>query len=39
MRVVVKRLLRKYGYPPDKQEHATALVLAQAEVVCEEWVA
>jgi type I restriction enzyme R subunit len=37
MRVVVKRLLRKYGYPPDKQEHATALVLAQAEVVCEEW--
>ena len=39
MRVVVKRLLRKYGYPPDKQEHATRLVLAQAEVVCEEWAA
>jgi type I restriction enzyme R subunit len=39
MRVVVKRLLRKYGYPPDKQEHATALVLAQAEVICEEWAA
>ena len=37
MRVMVKRLLRKYGYPPDKQEHATQLVLAQAEVVCEEW--
>ena len=37
MRVVVKRLLRKYGYPPDKQEHATQLVLTQAEVVCEEW--
>jgi type I restriction enzyme R subunit len=37
MRVVVKRLLRRYGYPPDKQEHATALVLKQAEVVCEEW--
>jgi type I restriction enzyme R subunit len=31
MRVMVKRLLRKYGYPPDKQEHATQLVLKQAE--------
>ncbi len=39
MRVMVKRLLRKYGYPPDKQEHATQLVLTQAEVVCEEWAA
>ena len=39
MRVVVKRLLRKHGYPPDKQEHATRLVLTQAEVVCEEWAA
>lgn len=39
MRVMVKRLLRKYGYPPDKREHATQLVLAQAEVVCEEWAA
>jgi type I restriction enzyme R subunit len=39
MRVMVKRLLRKYGYPPDKQEHATALVLKQAEAVCEEWAA
>ena len=39
MCVMVKRLLRTYGYPPDKQEHATQLVLAQAEVVCEEWTA
>ena len=39
MRVMVKRLLRKHGYPPDKQEHATQLVLTQAEVVCEEWAA
>ena len=39
MRVVVKRLLRTYGYPPDKQERATQLVLEQAEVICEEWVA
>jgi len=33
--VVVKRLLGNDGHPPDKQEHATQLVLAQAEVVCE----
>ena len=39
MRVMVKRLLRKYGYPPDKTEHATVLALARAEVVCEEWAA
>jgi type I restriction enzyme R subunit len=39
MRVMVKRLLKKHGYPPDKTEHATQLVLAQAEVVCEEWAA
>ncbi len=31
MRVAVKRALRKYGYPPDKQERATALVIEQAE--------
>jgi len=31
MRVVVKRLLRKYGYPPDMQHHAVQTVLAQAE--------
>jgi type I restriction enzyme R subunit len=39
MRVMVKRLLRKHGYPPDKQERATQLVLMQAEVVCEAWAA
>jgi len=39
MRVMVKRLPRKYGYPPDKQKHATQIVLTQAEVVCEEWAA
>lgn len=38
LRVLVKRLLRKYGYPPDKQEQATQLVLEQTEVLCEEWV-
>lgn len=34
MRAMVKRLLRKYGYPPDKQEAATTLVLQQAEILC-----
>jgi len=37
IRVIVKRILRKYGYPPDKQEKATKTVLEQAEVLCEEW--
>jgi len=31
----VKRILRKYGYPPDKQEKATEAVLEQAEVLSE----
>ena len=39
MRTMVKRILRKYGYPPDKQEQATFTVLAQAEVICRDWVA
>ena len=39
LRVIVKRILRKYGYPPDKQEKATQTVLEQAEVLCDEWVA
>ena len=37
IRVIVKRILRKYGYPPDKQEKATQTVLQQAEVLCEQW--
>jgi type I restriction enzyme R subunit len=36
MRVMVKRILRKHGYPPDKQEQATQLVLEEAEVICGE---
>lgn len=36
LRVIVKRILRKYGYPPDKQEKATNTVLEQAEVLCGE---
>ena len=35
LRVIVKRILRKYGYPPDKQERATQTVLEQAEVLSE----
>jgi len=37
IRVIVKRILRKYGYPPDKQEKATQTVLEQTEVLCKEW--
>ena len=37
LRVLVKRVLRKYGYPPDKQDKATRTVLEQAEVLSEEW--
>src|SRR5213075_2962545 len=39
LRVLVKRILRKYGYPPDKQERATQTVLEQAEVLSEQWAA
>ncbi|MBF0565611.1 MAG: type I restriction endonuclease subunit R [Nitrospirae bacterium] len=34
LRLHVKRILRKYGYPPDKQEKATNTVLEQAELIC-----
>ena len=37
LRVLVKRILRKYGYPPDKQEKATLTVLEQAAVLSEAW--
>src|SRR5262245_50676349 len=37
MRVLVKKILRKYGYPPDLQEAATTTVLEQAEALCAEW--
>lgn len=39
LRVLVKRILRKHGYPPDKQEKATQTVLEQAEVLSAEWAA
>ena len=37
LRVLVRRILRKHGYPPDKQEKATMTVLEQAEVLSEGW--
>jgi len=37
LRVLVKRILRKYGYPPDTQEKATQTVLEQAEVLSTDW--
>jgi type I restriction enzyme R subunit len=37
LRVLVKRILRKHGYPPDKQEKATETVLEQAALLSAEW--
>jgi type I restriction enzyme R subunit len=36
---LVKRILRKYGYPPDFQDVALQTVLQQAEVLSERWAA
>ena len=37
LRVLVRRILRRHGYPPDRQEKATELVLEQASVLSETW--
>jgi type I restriction enzyme R subunit len=37
LKVIVKRLLRQYGYPPDMQLLATENVLKQAELLADEW--
>ena len=39
LRATVKRLLRKHGYPPDRQEQAVKTILEQTEAVCRDWVA
>ncbi len=39
LRRIVKRILRKHGYPPDKQEKATRTVLEQAEALSDGWAA
>jgi len=36
IRVIVKRILNKYGYPPDLQDQAVQTVLQQAELLCAE---
>lgn len=38
LKVIVKRTLRKYGYPPDMQLLATEMVLRQAEMIASELV-
>ncbi len=38
LRLMVRRILRKYKYPPDQQENAAEVVLRQAEMLCEGWV-
>ena len=37
LRVMVKRVLKKYGYPPDKQKKATETVLEQATMIAKDW--
>lgn len=37
MRLAVKRILNKYGYPPDKQKMATESVLEQAKIICKDF--
>ena len=37
IRVMVKRILNKYGFPPDLQEEAVKTVLMQAELLCADW--
>ena len=39
LRTIVKRVLRRYGYPPDKQEQATTTIIRQAETLAATWVA
>jgi type I restriction enzyme R subunit len=38
IKVMVKRILNRYGYPPDLQDEAVKTVLAQAELLCADWV-
>ena len=39
IRRIVKRILRRHGYPPNKQEKAAETVLEQAAVLCKDWAA
>ena len=37
IRVMIKRILNRFGYPPDLQEAAVKEVLAQAALLCADW--
>ncbi len=37
MRILIKRLLKKYKYPPEGQDDAVMMVLKQAEALADEW--
>lgn len=37
LRILVRRILRKYDYPPDKAEDAAQMILDQTEMLCEGW--
>jgi type I restriction enzyme R subunit len=37
IKVMVKRILNRFGYPPDLQKEAVKTVLQQAELMCAEW--
>lgn len=37
LRLMVKRILRKYKYPPDSADSAVELVLQQAEALGQSW--
>jgi type I restriction enzyme R subunit len=37
LRLLVRRILRKYKYPPVKQDEAVQMVLQQAESLCGQW--
>lgn len=37
IRVMVKGILTRFGYPPDLQDAAVRTVLAQAKLLCAEW--
>ena len=39
IRVMVRRILNKHGFPPDLREGATKLVLEQANLLCADWAA
>ena len=38
IRVLVKRILNRHGYPPDLQDEAVQIVLKQTELLCADWI-